>query len=259
MKINVHAGHNLAGKIACGAVGIINESVENRKVKDEVIRLLRAGGHTVYDCTVDNGTSQNDVLTKIVKKCNAHSVDLDVSIHFNAGRKDDLGDGRTGGTEVYVYGRNAGAWTYAQRTAREINKLGYPIRDDGVKDDVKEWSDLYVLKYTKAPAMLVECCFVDDKDDVEKYHFKSMAQAIAKGITGEMTQITEKKKNELYYPRYMGNTNSIVMALQAIGVESGFSYRKKIAIKNQIKKYQGTAKQNVRMLSLLKSGKLKRL
>ena len=29
MKINVHAGHNPAGKIACGAVGLINESIEN--------------------------------------------------------------------------------------------------------------------------------------------------------------------------------------------------------------------------------------
>lgn len=33
MRINVHAGHNPAGMTACGAVGLINESTENRKVK----------------------------------------------------------------------------------------------------------------------------------------------------------------------------------------------------------------------------------
>ena len=33
MKINVHAGHNPDGKIDCGAVGLIKESTEARKVK----------------------------------------------------------------------------------------------------------------------------------------------------------------------------------------------------------------------------------
>ena len=84
MIINVHAGHNPDGKVACGAVGVIKESTEARKVKDEVIRLLKAAGHTVYDCTVNDGTSANDVLVKIVKKCNTHKADLDVSIHFQS-------------------------------------------------------------------------------------------------------------------------------------------------------------------------------
>ena len=75
MIINVHAGHNPDGKVACGAVGVIKESTEARKVKDEVIRLLKAAGHTVYDCTVNDGTSANDVLVKIVKKCNTHKAD----------------------------------------------------------------------------------------------------------------------------------------------------------------------------------------
>ena len=44
MIINVHAGHNPDGKIACGAVGLIKESTEARKVKKEVIRLLRKKG-----------------------------------------------------------------------------------------------------------------------------------------------------------------------------------------------------------------------
>ena len=29
MVINVHAGHNPHGKVACGAVGLISESLEN--------------------------------------------------------------------------------------------------------------------------------------------------------------------------------------------------------------------------------------
>ena len=103
MRINVHAGHNPAGMTACGAVGLINESTENRKVKNEVIRLLKMRNDTVYDCTVDNGRNQTDVLRKIVEKCNAHEVDLDISIHFNSAANDSNGDGKTTGTEVYVY------------------------------------------------------------------------------------------------------------------------------------------------------------
>ena len=71
---NVHAGHNLAGKIACGASGLLDESKENRLVKGELINYLRQKGNTVYDCTEDNGKSQRDVLEKIVAKCNAHTV-----------------------------------------------------------------------------------------------------------------------------------------------------------------------------------------
>ena len=46
MVINVHAGHNPDGKVACGAIGIIRESTEARNVKNEVIRQLKGLGHT---------------------------------------------------------------------------------------------------------------------------------------------------------------------------------------------------------------------
>lgn len=84
MRINIHAGHNPDGMTACGAVGLIRESTEARSVKDKVVEQLTAMGHTVHDCTCNNGTSQQDVLKRIVEACNKNDVDLDVSIHFNA-------------------------------------------------------------------------------------------------------------------------------------------------------------------------------
>ncbi len=60
MKFNVHAGHGAQDSKSPGAVGLIKESIEDRKVKDEVISLLRKEGHTVYDCTVDYPSSQQD-------------------------------------------------------------------------------------------------------------------------------------------------------------------------------------------------------
>lgn len=176
MKINVHAGHNPDGKIACGAIGLIKESTEARKVKDEVIRLLEEEGHTVYDCTVDDGLNQSNVLTKIVKKCNANEVDLDISIHFNAGANDKNGNGSTTGTEVLVYNSSSKAMDEADRICKKIATLGYENRG------IKTRTDLYVLRKTKAPALLVECCFVDDADDIAKYNYATMAKAIVEGI-----------------------------------------------------------------------------
>lgn len=178
MRINVHAGHNPDGKVACGAVGLLKESTEARRIKDEAIQLLRSAGHTVYDCTVSDGTSQNDVLQKIVAKCNAHTVDLDVSIHLNAGAGDKTGNGKTTGTEVYVYDHKSKAQDAAKRVCEKIAALGYKNRG------IKLRPELYVLNKTKAPAMLVECCFVDDVDDVALYDAAKMAKAIADGITG---------------------------------------------------------------------------
>lgn len=190
MIINVHAGHNPAGMTASGAIGLIDESAENRKVKEEVIRQLRILGNTVYDCTVDNGASQSDVLKKIIEKCNAHQADLDVSIHFNSAADDETGDGKTTGTEVYVYSETSGAKAYAERVCWEIAALGF--RNRGVKYS----TGLYVLRHTKAPAMLIECCFVDDRDDVQLYDYQKMASAIVRGIAGKNAEVSEEEKPE---------------------------------------------------------------
>ena len=183
MRINVHAGHNPDGMTACGAVGLIRESTEARAVKDRVVAQLTAMGHTVHDCTCNNGTGKEDVLKRIVAACNSHDVDLDVSIHFNAGAQGQL-DGKTTGTEVLVYDNASPAVPWAQQIADSIAALGYRNRG------VKERPGLYVLKHTKAPALLVECCFVDDPEDVSLYSADRMAAAIVAGITGQAAETT---------------------------------------------------------------------
>lgn len=188
MKLNVHAGHNPDGKVACGAVGLVKESTEARKIVKEVIKQLEELDNTVYDCTVNDGTSQANVLSKIVKKCNAHTVDLDVSIHLNSGRNDKKGDGDNAGVEVLVINSKSKAKPYAQKVCKAVSELGFDNR--GVK-----YSDsLYFLKNTKAPAMLIECFFVDDADDIKLYNYESMASAIVKGITGKTVKKVDNKK-----------------------------------------------------------------
>ena len=61
------------------------------------------------------------------------------------------------------------------------------------------------------------------------------------------------------YPKYCGNSGSIVTALKSIGVNSSFAHRAKIAKVNGISGYIGTAAQNTKMLSMLKQGALVRV
>lgn len=182
MRINVHGGHSLKCR---GASGYLDEVNEDRKVKNRVIELLRANGHTVYDCTDDNSTSQNANLRAIVNKCNSHSVDLDVSIHLNAG-------GGTG-TEVYVYSNSSKAKDEATRIAEKVsNTLG--IRNRGVKTK----TNLYVLRKTSSPALLIECCFVDNATDKSHWNVEKCAKAIVEGILNKSVETSNTPNNINY-------------------------------------------------------------
>lgn len=170
---NVHAGHCPQGKGASGAVGLLKESVEDRKVKNCVISALKNAGHTVYDCTCEENTTKNGCLKKIVAKCNVHSVDLDVSIHLNAGGGS--------GVEVWCYDSKT-ASIAAQICTNVSNALGIPNRG------VKYSKSLYVIKHTKAPALLVECCFVDSQNDYSRWNADKCGDAIASAIVGNSVQ-----------------------------------------------------------------------
>ena len=224
MVINVHAGHNPDGKAACGAIGYIKESTEARRVKDEVVRMLRELSHTVYDCTVDNGTSASDVLKKIVSKCNAHKVDLDVSIHFNSAAG-LLEDGKTTGTEVLLYSGYSRAGERAVAVSEAIEALGFKNRG------IKFRPDLYFLKKTVAPAMLIECCFVNDKDDTNLYDYYKMAKAIVKGITStdyvgeeedeELVETPNKDDEKLYHVALKkADAEKIKETLRELGIDA---------------------------------------
>ncbi len=69
------------------------------------------------------------------------------------------------------------------------------------------------------------------------------------------TAPTAAKPAVTYLPKYTGKSTSLVDALKSVKVDSSFGYRKKIANKNGISAYLGTASQNTKLLNLLKAGK----
>lgn len=186
MRINVHAGHTKQSGKSPGAGSSktgIYESVEDRKIKDEVIKLLKARGHTVFDCTAE-GNSVRDNLMQIAAKCNARSVDLDVSIHLNCY------NGTAHGTETHLYSANSKAKPYADRVCKNLASLGFTNRG------CKYSPTLFYLRRTIAPAMLIETFFCDSVEDCAIYRnkgYKKIAEMIAKAIDPKV--VTTKKNN----------------------------------------------------------------
>lgn len=189
MIFNINAGHNIGE----GAIGIKDESIENRKVKDEVIRLLKEKGHIVYDTTVDK--SKNN-LYDICEKCNSKDVDLNVFIHFNAY------NGKVEGTEVLIYNNGSDSYPYAERILKNISGLGF------VNRGIKQRPKLYVLRNTEKPSLLVECAFIDNKHDMGRYKVYEMARAIVEGLIDEKIEDEEKVLYRVVTNTYSNKENA---------------------------------------------------
>ena len=92
----------------------------------------------------------------------------------------------------------------------------------------------------------------------QEYAERLKADGYATSSTYVNTLVNTVKKYNLtkydtgaieYFPKYQ---DSLVNALNAVGADSSYNYRKRIAVKNGISNYSGTADQNTKLLSLLK-------
>lgn len=116
---------------------------------------------------------------------------------------------------------------------------------------VEEIGEKIVL-YNKAGGKVLNGLVKRRKEEQELYKRK------ATNTTHDAQKAQEKANTSVeYYPRYVGNTESIVSALQSLKIDSNIQSRIKIGIANGINNV-GTAEGNTRMLNLLKQGKLKK-
>ena len=86
---------------------------------------------------------------------------------------------------------------------------------------------------------------------------ENKVNTVVNNTTVNNTQSSKTAKPVKYYePIKSYKGNSFVDALKKRGVSASMSFRKKIASVNGIKNYTGTAKQNSKLLHLMKKGKL---
>jgi len=192
----VHGGHAKTGNKFCGAVGYCAESTEDRLIKDAIIKYLILDGHKAYDCTVDSGISQGNVITQIKKKINSYSgVTANISVHLNAISKSAT-DGKIKGCETLVYQMGTTDATIGLHICNKLRELGFTNRG------VKARTDLGVLKgiTNGGSNILVECYFCDDYDDYAKAKaigVDAIGKSIAEGIVGHT--ITGSTKTTTLY------------------------------------------------------------
>ena len=154
--ITLSAGHY--GKCT-GAIDLIDEGAEVIFVVEQLAKRLEHK-QIQTNVIIDRvSKSKQHNLAYLVKQHNQTTRKLDVSIHFNSS-KEKTAAGI--GTEVlYV---NPALHSFAGKMSRAISAAG------GFKNrGAKKRTDLAILNKTTAPAILIEICFVNSKEDYLLY------------------------------------------------------------------------------------------
>lgn len=169
MKITINGGHYPG--LDSGAVGQtgLQEAVVNCDLMKRVACYLRAVAYDVLEV-------QENVLSQITAASNEFGADLFISIHCNAAVSAEAQ-----GTETFCY-----------MTGGESEKLAAAIQNQIVSSlstvnrGVKT-GNLYVLRLTDCPAVLVETAFISNADDekllADEKKRDEFAAAIARGVT----------------------------------------------------------------------------
>lgn len=154
------------------------EGVLNRHITEEVTHALTEQGYTNVKYTVLPKIPTDVRLYNRVKFSNGFETDLFVSIHCNASPKHNAR-----GFEVF----SSAGKTKADDAAKAVLENVKPVLEQhGVPNRGVKEENFYVLRKTKAPAILIECGFFDNWEDFvllkSPNYQQQLARAIACGI-----------------------------------------------------------------------------
>ena len=176
MKVTINGGH-YPGRDS-GAVGHtgLQEANVTCDMMRKVASYLRAVSCTVLEV-------QENVLSQITQASNEFGADLFVSIHCNSST-----DAGAKGTE-----------TFCALTGGDSEKLATCIQQqivssmDTVDRGVKT-GNLYVLRLTQCPAVLVETAFISNEEEEmllgDEIMRDQFAAGIARGITDYLSMLS---------------------------------------------------------------------
>ena len=225
-KIALDAGHGLytPGKRTLVSLDS-NETREwylNDRICDRVEELLKEyEGYSLI--RVDDTTGNVDVtLAERVRRANEANADFYLSVHHNAGV-----NGGSGGGIVSI------AHTNASNLSLEYQKILYEelIASTGLSGNRSmplSRQNLYVLRETNMPAVLVECGFMDSLTDVPVILSEEFAENAAIGIVFALARIGNlEKREEVSMNKFTDITGHFaqkaIEELYAMGVVNGVS------------------------------------
>lgn len=168
--IAVIAGHR--GKDT-GAVGIIDEAVENVEMRNLICEELSQKGTPFVTDSVKS------TLSEVVEylRTTLQKYDIALDIHFNS-----CGDPSVGGTEVIVPNRyTSDEWQIADELLTTTCRI-LGTKNRGVKTEQQTpHQRLAMLSNYDACNILLEICFVNNKSDIASYrkHKGELAKAYA--------------------------------------------------------------------------------
>ena len=185
MKIGLRGGHSPNCK---GAIGLIDEQAEVRKIYNELVPMLQAVGHTVIDCN-SNASNVSGELADGTNKANGAGCDIYGTLHMNAAESPEAG-----GVEVWLYdASNPTMNMIASNICKNFEEKGF------VNRGVKYSSGYHDLNASNMPGMIVETLFCTGTDDVARYRSlgtKGIAELIAKAIDSKASAGSGQGNNQ---------------------------------------------------------------
>ena len=179
IKIYIDQGHNPYG-VNTGTVGNgLSEADVTYEVGKKLAALLSENPDFEVKLSRNNpdevlGTSNTSSLQTRVDDANRWEADYFLSLHTNG-----FSNPRANGSEAFVFRINSPAYFFAEAILESVVE-NMDMTDRGVKIN----PNLYVLRRTRMPAVLLELGFLSNISDAEKLRNDTdgFASAIYEGI-----------------------------------------------------------------------------
>lgn len=150
--------------------GGCNEYIYNKNLAKKIKKKLEEYGHVVTLCICPEKKFRNATEEKNYKisRENSGNYDLSIELHLNASSSHDVG-----GCEVLYLSSDGKGWadTISENLGSLFKNRGSKYRDN-----------LYFLKKTKSPAIMIESFFCDCKSDYVKANQTKVCDLICKAF-----------------------------------------------------------------------------
>ena len=180
-------GHGGSDPGGCVDGAPINDAEVGYAVAVRLRSLLEQAGATVVMTREEIPSNQKVFMTERIEMNNQLEPDIFISIH---GNKAGNGVTTATGAETYTYDGKIYSQKYLADDLAEKICDGLKVRTN--QKSVTKKKNLYVLRMNNHPAVLVECGYLDNPNDLkllatEEYQQK-MAEGIYQGVTAYFNQ-----------------------------------------------------------------------